>query len=531
MALAALATCAAPGSQARSAEPRIAYESDREIKLIAPDGTGRQVLTRPSARTDAFGPAWSPSGETLAFLRQTAFDDESDTPEVSRVVAVDLATGASRTIASNAGFGGIAFAPDGASVVYAADVAVGDERTNALWAVGADGTGARALTRPGANDTDYAPAWSPDGATVAFTRATASQDRARVEIWAVPAAGGPPRRLVADAAEPDWSPDGRRIAFTTTRDRNGTTCFHDCSDNREIYVADADGSNVRRLTFTKTDEGSPAWSPDGTQIAFHDARPRPEGNAELFAMREDGSCVTRLTNTSVSNHSPEWRPRGAHSAPLSCDGAVPGAAAPLFETDLAAVTRFRDFPLAWLGESYDGALLSAHDVGGFVTLIYDDCGRVGEACPLEGMQVQTASICSRHPLKYGGYGGPGEPDMAPHARRYRRVGDALVADYGSDPDIYTGRISVTLFGASFERAVEIARDLTVFPSARSALAAPRFHSRTLARVRAVNRELRRLGMRELSRRWRMSREQIRAAVKLRGVLSGAELRRGTARCG
>ena len=66
---------------------------------------------------------------------------------------------------------------------------------------------------------------------------------------------------------PAWSPDGRQIAFESTMD-----------GDREIYVMNADGTNIRQLTHnTLWDEG-PAWSPDGTKLAFSsgadDAAPR-----------------------------------------------------------------------------------------------------------------------------------------------------------------------------------------------------------------------------------------------------------------
>src|SRR6266705_2334587 len=66
----------------------------------------------------------------------------------------------------------------------------------------------------------------------------------------------------ADGADlaPAWSPDGRRIAFQSTRDGNW-----------EIYVMNADGSEVHRLTHGEAEDGEPSWSADGKRIAFvHD---------------------------------------------------------------------------------------------------------------------------------------------------------------------------------------------------------------------------------------------------------------------
>src|SRR5437016_4483694 len=66
-----------------------------------------------------------------------------------------------------------------------------------------------------------------------------------------------------------------RIAFVSNRD-----------GNNEIYVMDANGSGVTRLTNNAAGDSGPAWSPDGTQIAFSSSR---DGNAEIYAMNADGS--------------------------------------------------------------------------------------------------------------------------------------------------------------------------------------------------------------------------------------------------
>ena len=69
---------------------------------------------------------------------------------------------------------------------------------------------------------------------------------------------------------PSWSPDGTKIAFGTNRDGNG-----------EIYVMNADGSNLTNLTNNAADDSNPSWSPDGTKIAFRTTR---DGNYEIYVM-------------------------------------------------------------------------------------------------------------------------------------------------------------------------------------------------------------------------------------------------------
>src|SRR5262245_33668454 len=86
------------------------------------------------------------------------------------------------------------------------------------------------------------PQLSPDGSRVAYVRTTTDlkSGKRNGDVWQVPAAGGAPTALVTgDKSEtiPRWSPDGRRLFFISTRDGDA-----------QVYVADADGANVRRVT-------------------------------------------------------------------------------------------------------------------------------------------------------------------------------------------------------------------------------------------------------------------------------------------
>ena len=80
------------------------------------------------------------------------------------------------------------------------------------------------------------------------------------------AADGSEAELLVDvpAHDPEWSPDGARIAFWA--DSDDATPFE--TAEWELYVVDADGTNVRRLTTNTSSDRSPTWSPDGSQLAF-----------------------------------------------------------------------------------------------------------------------------------------------------------------------------------------------------------------------------------------------------------------------
>ena len=98
---------------------------------------------------------------------------------------------------------------------------------------------------------------------------------------------------------PAWSSDGSRIAFTSDRERN-----------LELYVMEANGSNVRRLTNDPRPDQSPAWSPDGERIAFVSGRAGGD-SIEIYVMALDGSNVSRLTGASAQESTPSWSPDGA----------------------------------------------------------------------------------------------------------------------------------------------------------------------------------------------------------------------------
>jgi TolB protein len=111
-----------------------------------------------------------------------------------------------------------------------------------------------------------------------------------------------------DAPHPPSQSTERGILFVSNRD-----------GIEDIYVMDADGSNVRRLTHTEGEErvtSVPAWSPDGTEVVFASNRD-DGGSANLYVVAADGSNLRRLTRHGKFDYVPDWSPDGARIAFMS----------------------------------------------------------------------------------------------------------------------------------------------------------------------------------------------------------------------
>ena len=134
------------------------------------------------------------------------------------------------------------------------------------------------------------------------------------EMFLLDVATGRVNALTADHAwttDPAWSPDGTRIAYVSTKD--GQT---------DIYVMGLADRRITRLTRDGGWNGNPTWSPDGAWIMFDSARDgvnqSPHNNfRNLFLVRPDGSDLRRLTRLPRYNGTPSWGPTGARVAFVS----------------------------------------------------------------------------------------------------------------------------------------------------------------------------------------------------------------------
>ena len=189
-------------------------------------------------------------------------------------------------------------------------------------------------------------ALSPDFAQVAWLKAVGTNEIGTQsnqifvhinEVWVSPVSGAPGIRVAPKSDIPNerysdllWSPDGRRLAFSGMSTVVDPTGSNSGEYRSSIYVVDADGSNLHRLSARPGwDTVQLSWSPDGRYLAYDgtpDGSPVPalsQANSatglypplDIYVIRADGSGELNLTNTtSATERGPKWSPDGSRLA-------------------------------------------------------------------------------------------------------------------------------------------------------------------------------------------------------------------------
>jgi TolB protein len=126
------------------------------------------------------------------------------------------------------------------------------------------------------------------------------------ELFVMDQDGGNLRQLTRDRAivlSPAWSPDGHEIAVTTYRDRNP-----------DLFAISLNGNGRRPLSQQPGINSAPTWSPDGSRLALVLSK---DGNSEIYTMNRQGTDLRRLTNHPAIDTSPAWSPTGRQIAFVS----------------------------------------------------------------------------------------------------------------------------------------------------------------------------------------------------------------------
>ncbi len=278
--LAAPATATFPGKNGR-----IAFIQGPDVWTMNPDGTDvKQLTDLGPSNTSAFWENWSPDGQQLVF---TEFP-----PNAAAEIWMMNADGNKNNqhlVLSEASYNEFSpsFSPDGSDVIFTR-CGTAANGTCPIYRVRTDGTGLAAITEPEFPLVDFEAAYSPDGRTIAFQ----SFDRGGIlgAIYLVDADGSNLRRLTPPApgaVSSNWSPDGEKLIFQT----------HCCNpQNSEIWEINAHGGRIMQLTDANRDtmeDWNPSWSPQGDAIAFQRFDPST-GTSAIFVMNADRSELHRM---------------------------------------------------------------------------------------------------------------------------------------------------------------------------------------------------------------------------------------------
>jgi hypothetical protein len=275
-----VATCALPAT-AHATFPgqngEIAFERGGDIWTMNPDGTNQVNLTNDSAPQGA--PAWSADGSKLAFTQ-----NDGSGSQIWKM----LADGTGRMKLSDGTTGDFdpSWSPDDQKILFTSCCPPGHDFT--LETMNADGTG-RTVLGDSLREL-FATDWASDGSTAWSAADPCGGASVVLSTFGTLTAGGcgdPP----LNSFEPSWSPDSQHVAYAV---EVCSSCLH-----YAVSTVNRDGTDPHQLTAPPADgdDRGPAWSPDGSKIAFY-------RSGRIKVMNSDGTGIVDVTDGT----GPSWQP-------------------------------------------------------------------------------------------------------------------------------------------------------------------------------------------------------------------------------
>ncbi len=330
----------------------IAFSSDRTGSFeiyVKQFVEGAKEIQITSDGAENFEPAFSPDGGMIAYYSNKR----------GGICFVPMTGGTPKQLTE---FGGHpAWSPDGKTIAFSDSTYISDpsgrnaNSSQTLWLISVEGGEPRRLTQIGNPAGGHsAPAWSPDGKRIVFD----ANDPSYSEIWSVSAQGDDLKKLSGNASlatDAVYAPDGKAVFFVS---RGGSSIWQvNLSATGEavgepVKIVDASNSRIRNLSIaakakrivysamtlnsnlwsisvtpsgevrnsetvhltqsTNIRNTHPAFSPDGTQIAY--AVYGGTNHLQIWTMNADGKSQTQLTSSSDDSFSPSWFPDGKQIA-------------------------------------------------------------------------------------------------------------------------------------------------------------------------------------------------------------------------
>lgn len=221
-------------------------------------------------------PAWSPTGDSIAFVHLSS-GPADPFPNGVYVVRAD---GGPRRLVRQGAARSVDWSPSGNRLVF--DTSAG------LFSCTSLGDSLEVIF----NGIAYLPSWSPQGDLIAYDDIS--------HVWVVSAQGGTPTQVTAipgGGRDPDWSPDGRALLILMG---------FSGAQGEELATVTLSGQLLRRLTNDANPDRSPAWSPSGGGVAWNRW---PRGGRPEFWLTDTSAATPRLLT--VGEGAINWSPDGS----------------------------------------------------------------------------------------------------------------------------------------------------------------------------------------------------------------------------
>ncbi len=278
---------------------------NNDLFVVNPDGSNQQQVTQNLIveGTDS----WSPDGRRI--LLQAGINNISTVVRIT-VGADNKATEAVQLTADvKADSAQPVWSPDGTQIAFQSKREGGDWQ---VFIMDADGNRKRRISD--GKNAALQPAWSPDGKSIAYMQGAAAQDQPK-ELYIAPLSGGAPKEITSlgkSLNRPIWSPDGKSIALYEYLD----------SRNLPIMIMNPDGTGLRTLVQGGAIVGA-RFSPSGDKLLYSEISTSTSASGtDIFTISPSGGTPTNLTPNSAEDYQPAWSPDGSYIAWSGRQGGV-----------------------------------------------------------------------------------------------------------------------------------------------------------------------------------------------------------------